>query len=162
MAIGSSAKSVILIYFDASLALVAPPHRRTPPGELGTHKTKPRELRQRAETVRTRVYVDHKQQRSISTIHAPRRRLPPITSLPHSDLPNCTRGAKSSLGISAALVDAFRPLNHYAQNVRSGRFGKSAYRSIVVLTIFHDFASFFMIFHYFHHHLWGRRDSRRL
>jgi len=56
-------------------------------------------------------------------------------------LPNCTRGAKSSLGISAALADAFRPLNHYAQNVRSGRFGKSAYRSIVVLTIFHDFAS---------------------
>ena len=66
MAIGSSAKSVILIYFDASLALVAPPHRRTPPGELGTHKIKPRELRQRAETVRTRVYVDHKQPRSIS------------------------------------------------------------------------------------------------
>ena len=124
MAIGSSAKSVILIYFDASLALVAPPHRRTPPGELGTHKIKPRELRQRAETVRTRVYVDHKQQRSISTIHAPRRRLPPITSLPHSDLPNCTRGAKSSLGISAALVDAFRPLNHYAQNVRKGRISR--------------------------------------
>ena len=74
------------------------------------------------------------------------RRRPPAPTKAHSDLPNCTRGAKSSLGISAALADAYRPLNHYAQNVRSGRFGKSAYRSIVVLTIFHDFASFFMIF----------------
>ena len=87
MAIGSSAKSVILIYFDASLALVAPPHRRTPPGELGTHKIKPRELRQRAETVRTRVYVDHKQQRSEPRAGTPRRNPAPRNPAPRNPAP---------------------------------------------------------------------------
>ena len=110
MAIGSSAKSVILIYFDASLALVAPPHRRTPPGELGTHKIKPRELRQRAETVRTRVYVDHKQQRSEPRAGTPRRNPAPRNPAPRNPAPTrnpalhtqCTVGVQLFPHIPAA------------------------------------------------------------